>query len=183
MLTPQYLSKVPKQFEKMYLKLEEDIISEIARIIAKTGGNVTGSLEHQLYISELYGISINEIENRVAETLDKSLDEISDTIETAANISLEKDNAIYETAKLTPIHLHDNPLLEKYMYAAIDQTSGDFKNISGSLGFAVKKNGITIHKKLSNAYRDLLNEYNFLVTSGSMTIDEAIRKVDRKSVV
>ena len=47
MLTPDYLQGAPAELEELFLRLEEDIIADICRRIAKAG-YLTDSAEHQV---------------------------------------------------------------------------------------------------------------------------------------
>ena len=180
MLTPDYLGKLPNNLIKTYEQLEEFIIDDICRRIAKTG-EITSTARWQVERAREMGIYTDVLEKKIAETLDKSYEEVDKLFEDAAVKSTEADNAIYEQAKLTPIHLNTSPELQEYLLAAVKQTKGELKNIAQSLGFCVRGvNGKVRNKKLTDMYIEALDLAQFQVSSGVLDHQTAVRQAVKK---
>lgn len=176
MLTPSYLQKVPKNIVKLYQDLEDFIVEDIARRIKKAS-QITSTAEWQYIRAQELGIADKVIKKKIAEILKKSDKEIEKLFKESAIKSLDFDNAIYETAKLTPIHLHESPALQEYLDAAIRQTKGELKNMTNSLGFCTRGvNGKVKNKKLTNFYQETLDLAQFQVSTGVLDINTATRK-------
>ncbi|HFL3805229.1 TPA: phage minor capsid protein, partial [Clostridioides difficile] len=134
MLTPNELQEIPKYFIGLFQSLEDFIIADIARRIAKVG-NITDMAEWQLIRAEEIGIADKVIKRKIAETLGISFETVDKLFEESAIKSIESDSALYEHAKLTPIHLNSSEELKSYVSSAKEQTKGKLKNMTGTLGF------------------------------------------------
>lgn len=180
MLTPRYLDQVPKHIVKIYEELEDFIIKDICRRISKAG-KVTATAERQIYRAREIGIYTEVLKKKIAETLNKSIEEVDKIFKEASIKSTNADNAIYENAKLTPIHLNTSPELQKYLLGAVKQTEGELKNIARSLGFCVRgANGKVRNKKLTDMYIEVLDLVQFQVSNGILDYNTAVRQAVKK---
>lgn len=66
MLTPDYLQGAPAELEELFLRLEEDIIADICRRIAKAG-YLTDSAEHQVLRLRELGAGTEYIKQKISE--------------------------------------------------------------------------------------------------------------------
>ena len=151
MIKPEQFDKIPQTIIKLYQELEDFIIEDICRRIAKVG-KITDTAEWQIIRAQEWGMAQKTIKKKIASTLNKSEEEIDKLFEDAAILSTNQDNVLYEQAKLTPLHLETTPKFKTYLVAAIKQTKKEFKNISGSLGFVEKIGNKSLSKKLSQYY-------------------------------
>ena len=175
MIKPEQFDKIPQTIIKLYQELEDFIIEDICRRIAKVG-KITDTAEWQIIRAQEWGMAQKTIKKKIASTLNKSEEEIDKLFEDAAILSTNQDNVLYEQAKLTPLHLETTPKFKTYLVAAIKQTKKEFKNISGSLGFVEKIGNKSLSKKLSQYYIDKLNFVQFQVSSGALDYQTAVRK-------
>lgn len=180
MLTPEYLGKLPKNLVKTYEELENFILKDICRRIAKAG-EITSTAKWQVERAREIGIYTEALKKRIASTLNVSYKEVDKLFNDAAITSTEADNAIYEQAKLTPMHLNTSPELQDYLTAAVKQTKGELKNIAQSLGFCVRGvNGKVRNKKLTDMYIETLDLVQFQVSSGVLDYNTAVRQAVKK---
>ena len=173
-LTPEYLAEVPKSLIDTYQKLEDFIIEDIARRIAKAG-TITDTAKWQAERANEFGIAMETIKKEIAKINKISYAEVDKLFKEAAITSIENDNVIYEQAKLTPMHYSQHKELEEYLLAAVKQTKGELRNISQSLGFIVNTPTGSKAKKLTALYQDILDLVQMQVSSGVLDYNTAVR--------
>lgn len=176
-LTPQQLQNIPENIIQLYRDLEEFIIDDIARRIAKTG-QLTETAKWQLERAK--DLSMDNIEKEILKTLELANKEVEETLKQSALTSVQAENKIYEEAVKKQIKIKGNSNLEKLLEAAIKQTKGELKNISQSLGFAQIINGKIVYKDIAKFYQDSVDLALMQVNSGVLNSNEAIRQAIKK---
>lgn len=176
-LTPQQLQNIPENIIQLYRDLEEFIIDDIARRIAKTG-ELTETAKWQLERAK--DLSMNDIEKEIERVLGLANEEVENTLKQSALTSLEAENKIYKEAINKEIKIKGNTLLEKVLEATIKQTKGELKNISQSLGFAQIINGKIVYKDIAKFYQDSVDLALAQVNSGVLDSNSAIRQTVKK---
>ncbi|MCC0752618.1 phage minor capsid protein [Clostridioides sp. ZZV13-5731] len=174
MLTPSELQEIPKYFISLFQSLEDFIIADIARRIAKAG-NITDMAEWQLMRAEETGMADKVIKKKISEILGISFDAVEMLFEESAAKSIESDSVLYEHAKLTPIHLSESEELRRYVDSAKEQTKGTLKNMTGTLGFCTIRKGKVTSKKLTEIYIESLDLAQFQVSTGVLDYKTAIK--------
>ena len=176
-LTPEQLKNIPENIVQLYRDLEEFIIDDIARRIAKTG-QLTETAKWQLERAK--DLSMDNIEKEILKTLELSNKEVEETLKQSALTSIQAENKIYEEAVKKQIKIKGNSNLEKLLEAAIKQTKGELKNISQSLGFAQIINGKIVYKDIAKFYQDSVDLALMQVNSGVLNSNEAIKQAVKK---
>ncbi|MBY6916045.1 phage minor capsid protein [Clostridium botulinum] len=177
-LTPDQIAKLPQNIVNMYADLEEFIIQDIARRISNSG-QLTGTTEQQLMIAKDLGIDIKEIEEKVADILKKSQKEVDKLFKEAAATSMATENELYKKARMATFDINDSEL-QAYITAASLQTKKEFKNITGSLGFATKKNGKIVYSDVAKFYQETLDFANMQVVTGVTTRQQAVKRAVKR---
>ena len=176
-LTPKQLQNIPENIVQLYRDLEEFIIDDIARRIAKTG-QLTETAKWQLERAK--DLSMDNIEKEILKTLELSNKEVEETLKQSALTSIQAENKIYEEAVKKQIKIKGNSNLEKLLEAAIKQTKGELKNISQSLGFAQIVNGKIVYKDIAKFYQESVDLALMQVNSGVLNSNEAIKQAVKK---
>lgn len=176
-LTPQQLQNIPDNIVKLYRDLEEFIIDDIARRIAKTG-ELTETIKWQLERAK--DLSIDNIEKEIQRVLALSNEELEKTFQQSALTSIKAENKIYEEAVKKQIKIKGNEQLEKLLQAAIKQTKGELKNISQTLGFAKVVNGKIVYSDIAKFYQESVDLAIMKVNSGVTDSNTAIRQAIKK---
>lgn len=176
-LTPEQLKNIPENIVKLYRDLEEFIIDDIARRIAKTG-QLTETAKWQLERAK--DLSMDNIEKEIERVLGLANEELENTFKQSALTSIQAENKIYEEAVKKQIKIKGNSNLEKLLEAAIKQTKGELKNISQSLGFAQIINGKIVYKDIAKFYQDSVDLALMQVNSGVLNSNEAIKQAVKK---
>lgn len=176
-LTPKQLQNIPENIVQLYRDLEEFIIDDIARRIAKTG-QLTETAKWQLERAK--DLSMDDIEKEIQRVLGLANKDIENTFKQSALTSIQAENKIYEEAVKKQIKIKGNSNLEKLLEAAIKQTKGELKNISQSLGFAQIINGKIVYKDIAKFYQDSVDLALMQVNSGVLNSNEAIKQAVKK---
>ena len=176
-LTPEQLQNIPENIVQLYRDLEEFIIDDIARRIAKTG-QLTETAKWQLERAK--DLSMDNIEKEIERVLGLANEELENTFKQSALTSVQAESKIYKEAINKEIKIKGNTLLEKVLEAAIKQTKGELKNISQSLGFAQIVNGKIVYKDIAKFYQESVDLALMQVNSGVLNSNEAIKQAVKK---
>ena len=170
MLTPEELSLIPDSFDGLFQQLDEYIIKDYARRVAKAG-KVTDTAEWMRARAEQIGLSEEEIQKETARILNMSQEDIEQIFEDAAFTSAEADVSRFASAGLSAERIATSAFLGKYIKAAIKQTNGSLENLTGTFG-VVADHGA---EDLTTFYRRTLDFAQLQVSNGVVDYNTAIR--------
>lgn len=174
-LTPEELSSIPGSFETLYQDLEDFIINDFARRIARAG-SITDSARLEIIRAKEIGISLKRIEEETTRILGLSKEKVERIFKDISMYSIEKDNIIYSKAGLSTIKIKGHKNLENIIEAAIKQTNNELFNLTRSMGFAQKVNGKVVYKPIAKYYQDAMDLATMQIKSGVSDYNTAIRQ-------
>lgn len=170
MLTPEELSLIPDGIDGLFQQLDEYIIQDYARRVAKAGKE-TDTAKWIKARAEQIGLSEREIQQETARILRMSQEDIERIFGDAAFTSAEADVSRFASAGLSAERIATNAFLAKYIKAAIKQTNGSLENITGTFG-AVTDHGA---EDLTAFYRRTLDFAQLQVSNGVTDYNAAVR--------
>lgn len=177
MLKASEIERASMAFDKPLRDLEMQIMEDIVRRI-KINGEITRSADWQIYRLHELGMSKREIKKAIADNLDLSKDEIKELYNDILQKGYEWDDSIYKTKGKARIPLEENEGLQRLLSAVSEQTSGELKNISQSLGFAVKQpDGKLKFTQAADFYQQSLDNAIMGIASGAFDYNTVIKKV------
>ena len=179
MLNPQQLESLPYSTIKLYRQLEDYILADISRRIAKAG-YITDTAEWQILRIKELGEAADNIKKEIARITKLSEKEVEQLFFDSAQMSTSFYDDIYKASGLPPISLADNKSLMQLLDAGIKQTNHELKNFTQSLGFAVDVAGQTVFKPIAKVYQDALDFAQFQVPSGAVDYITATRQAVKK---
>lgn len=175
MLTPDQIRDIPESMRSMLDKLEQDIIKDIARRIAKTG-KITRTADWQIKLLAGNAVSKKHIKKMIAETLNIGDAEIDRIYKEATELSYIQDKSIYEAAGIA---VSKPAAMDAFIVAAKQQTKNEFRNITRTLAF----NGIGVNRfydkvtlDVANAYIASLDKATLDTASGVFSYREAVKR-------
>lgn len=171
MLTPFYLSNAPDRIVGLFSELEEFIIHDISRRIAKTG-RLTNTAAWQADVVRELGTGIDAIQKEVARTLERSQKDIEKLLNDSTLESLGYDDRIYRKAGLNPTPLKQASYIRAYVSAISKQTQEELINFTRSMGFKTA----TGFSPLSKYYQHTLDFTHIKIMSGAVDYIAAIRQ-------
>lgn len=174
-LSPEQLGEASRRLDKLTQSLEDSILEDICRRIAKAGA-VTDTAEYQLMRLKEMGYANSFIEKSIADYMDKSEDEIRQLFFEAAQVSSDFYEKYYLQNGKAAIPLEDNEYMQQLISAGIEQTKGELKNFTQSMGFAVKQpDGSLKFQPIAKAYQSCLDLAHSQVATGVFDYNTAIR--------
>lgn len=177
MFTSNELESLATAFDAQMRQLENEIMEDIVRRI-RINGEITRSADWQINRLLELGISKKDIEKALKNHLNLSDENIQNMYEGVIKAGYARDNSIYEQAGIRQIPFEENSELQKMISAVADQTSGEMKNISQSLGFAVKgKNGKLKFTELAEYYQSTLDNAITGIASGAFDYNTVLKRV------
>lgn len=160
MLTPDYLEGFPDALVALFVKLEDFIIEDVARRVAKAG-KITSTAAFQREILGELAAADSAIDAEVAKTLAEADAALGEMYLQAARATTVATGGSY---------------IRKMAEAAADQAKGDLKNLTRTLGLPSKNGQLTL---LTDAYREALSLAQLQVSSGAADYMSAVRSALR----
>ena len=180
MLTPDYLHGAPAELEELFLRLEEDIIADICRRIAKAG-YLTDSAEHQVLRLRELGAGTEYIKQKISEYSALSDEAVDRLFFDAAQTSDEFYRKAYDKANVGYTPYEYNDFFQQAVTASVNQTKGELRNFTQSMGFSYRgSNGQVRFHGAAEAYRDCLDYAYMQVMTGAVDHNTAIRNATRR---
>lgn len=174
-LSPEQLAEASKRLDKLTQSLEDTILEDICRRIAKTGA-VTDTAEYQLMRLKEMGYANSFIEKAIADYMQKSEAEIRQLFFEAAQVSSDFYEKYYMQNGKAAVPLEDNEYMQQLISAGIEQTKGELNNFTQSMGFAVKQpDGSLKFQPVAKAYQSCLDLAHSQVATGVFDYNTAIR--------
>jgi len=179
MLTPEQLEALPYSLIKKYRKLEDYILEDISRRIAKAG-TITDTAEWQIIRLKELGEANDVIKNKIAEITKLSEKEVDSLFFDSAQMSTDFYKSVYEKtgAEFTPFL--ENKSMVQHVSSLIKQTNSELYNFTQSMGFATVVNGKTVFKPMAKVYQDTLDFAQMQVSSGAVDYITAIKQATSK---
>ena len=177
-ITPEYLEHAPDAVVALYERLSERVIKDICRRF-KLSGAATNSAIEQIKLLKRKGYDQKEIEKVIAETLVESQEELDKLFEDAVIRNEQYYSGILDKTRLLDADL--NVLVAEDEISAIAaQTAGEFKNITKSMGFAIRDNGEIKFLPIADTYQKILDDAEVEVWSGAIDYNTAIRNAVKR---
>ena len=134
MLTPEFLAHFPQPIFDLFQNLEDEILSDISRRIAKTG-RITDTAQWQIEKLSAILSTDEKIKKAISNVDKKAQKEIEKMLTEAAQTSFDAEAAIYHAANKPVRKLADYSELEMLIESIIKQTQGELNNLTRTMGF------------------------------------------------
>lgn len=129
MLTPEQLAHCADDIINLYSQLEEEIVRDIARRIAKTGIMTDTGIWQAPHMQEL-GTLHSDVLSSVAKYCDRTESELKKLFEDAGVTATEYDNEIYRQNGLNPKSLKVSDVQMQLLEAGFKKTQGNLSNLT-----------------------------------------------------
>lgn len=176
MFTPQKLEKMPVELEKLFSRLEMDIMMDIIRRMKINNNEITRSADWQIYRLNQLGQSKKSIKKYIEKSLELSEKEINNIYKNAIKSGYAEDKELYTASGKSFIEFEDNEELQQLITAIKEQTKNDFYNITQSTGFIKNINGKNVFTPLTQYYQETLDNAVSGVLSGAFDYNTVIKK-------
>lgn len=178
MFTPTEIEALPSAMEQLYRSLQLNIMSDLTERLKANGKEITSAVDWQ--INRLYelGVSKDEIDSLIQSTLDVSDDEIDRIYDEVVKSGYARNEELYTSKGKEYIPYAENKQLQQLVKAVKNQTKSEYRNITGSLGFAVRNPDNTVSfTPLAKFYQDTLDNGLMQIASGAFDYNTVLKRV------
>ena len=162
MLTPDQLAHCSDSIVELYSQLNESIIRDVARRIAKTA-TITDTGKLQLHALQNLGVLQQDVIASVAKYNHMSEGELQKIFAEASLSAVEYDSKIYRANGLNPLPINLSPVAMKILEAGYSKTKGNITNLT-------RTTAVTTQTKFIQA----CTMAEMKAESGAFTADQAI---------
>lgn len=177
MFTPTEIEALPSAMEQLYRSLQLNIMSDLTERLKANGEEITSAADWQ--INRLYelGVSKDEIDSLIQSTLNASDDEIDRIYNEVVQSGYARNEELYTGKGKEYIPYAENKQLRQLVKAVKNQTKSEYRNITGSLGFAVRNSDNTVSfTPLAKFYQDTLDNGLMQIASGAVDYNTVLKK-------
>lgn len=177
MFTPTEIEALPSAMEQLYRSLQLNIMSDLTERLKANGEEITSAADWQ--INRLYelGVSKDEIDSLIQSTLDVSDDEIDRIYDEVVKSGYARNEEFYTGKGKEYIPYAENKQLQQLVKAVKNQTKSEYRNITGSLGFAVRNADNTLSfTPLADFYQRTLDNGFMQIASGAVDYNTVLKK-------
>jgi hypothetical protein len=177
MFTPTEIEALPSVMEQLYRSLQLNIMSDLTERLKTNGKEITSAADWQ--INRLYelGAGKDEINNLIQSTLDVSDDEIDRIYDEVVKSGYARNEELYTSKGKEHIPYAENKQLQQLVKAVKNQTKSEYRNITGSLGFAVRNADNTLSfTPLADFYQRTLDNGLMQIASGAVDYNTVLKK-------
>lgn len=178
MFTPTEIEALPSAMEQLYRSLQLNIMSDLTERLKTNGKEITSAADWQ--INRLYelGAGKDEINNLIQSTLDVSDDEIDRIYDEVVKSGYARNEELYTSKGKEHIPYAENKQLQQLVKAVKNQTKSEYRNITGSLGFAVRNADNTLSfTPLADFYQRTLDNGLMQIASGAVDYNTVLKRV------
>lgn len=171
------LEGIPIPFEKTMSDLEMRIMTDIVRSI-RVNGFSTAKADGQIRRMVQLGESEENIKKWIREALEITDDELEKIFSDTVYEQYYGYKRVYDTFGVRQIPFTGNIELQDLLAAVKAQTKSEFRNITDSMGFALRNPGTgnIYNSPLTEFYRDTLDGAVVDIVSGAVSYDVAISR-------
>ena len=177
MFTPTEIEALPSAMEQLYRSLQLNIMSDLTERLKANGEEITSAADWQ--INRLYelGVSKDEIDSLIQSTLNVSDDEIDRIYDEVVKSGYARNEELYTSKGKEHIPYAENKQLQQLVKAVKNQTKSEYRNITGSLGFAVRNADNTLSfTPLADFYQRTLDNGLMQIASGAVDYNTVLKR-------
>lgn len=177
MFTPSEIEALPSAMEQLYRSLQLNIMSDLTERLKANGEEITSAADWQ--INRLYGLGVSkdEIDSLIQSTLDVSDDEIDRIYDEVVKSGYARNEELYTSKGKEYIPYAENKQLQQLVKTVKNQTKSEYRNITGSLGFAVRNADNTLSfAPLADFYQRTLDNGLMQIASGAVDYNTVLKK-------
>lgn len=177
MFTPTEIEALPSAMEQLYRSLQLNIMSDLTELLKANGEEITSAADWQ--INRLYelGVSKDEIDSLIQSTLNVSDAEIDRIYDEVVKSGYARNEELYKGKGKEYIPYAENKQLQQLVKAVKNQTKSEYRNITGSLGFAVRNADNTLSfTPLADFYQRTLDNGLMQIVSGAVDYNTVLKR-------
>ncbi len=176
MFKPNEIEAMPVVLEGYFKELENRIVEDIVRRI-KINSEITSTADLQMQRLSEMGASKKAVRDYIQQALQLSEQGIDDLYNGAIRKGYNSDRDLYTVTGRDFIPYAENQQLQQLVEAVKKQTNSDIKNITQSMGFAVRQpDGKLTFQPIADYYQKTLDKAVLDITSGSFDYNTVLKR-------
>lgn len=177
MYTSEELKVMPQRLEEIYRALENDVMSDIIHRIKETG-EITRTADWEIYKLYQMGETKEKIKKHIQQALQLSDAEINTLYSDTLKAGYLRDEELYNALGKEFIAYDENIQLQQLISGVKQQTYGELKNITQTMGFSVKQpSGKRQFQSIDDYFKKTMDNAVMNVLNGTFDYNAIIRKV------
>ena len=172
-ITPDYIQRMPKELQRLYLALEAYILNDIAQRFIDADAAQQTAID-KIRMLQRRGYSLKDIEDYIKKftgwtdaEFDKVMNDAVARNQRYYDYVISKADIVADT--------FDSAAMKAEIDAITRQTRGNLTNITRSLGFSLRRGNQVVFMPLANAYQRVLDDALIKVMSGGESYGSAIQ--------
>ncbi len=179
-MTPDELEEIPAAIERLFYDQQVRVMEDVVRRIHKTG-RITSTADYQIGKMAQQGKSTEWIESEIKRLGNLTDAEVRSLYDKVIQADYVRKRGLYEQVNANYTPYEDNKVMQKWVHALIDQTQGELKNISRSMGFSVPTgNGKTAFTPLADYYQRYIDRACMDIMTGAFDYNTVLRRVSKE---
>lgn len=178
-MTPEYLQAAPGYLISLYEDFEGDVLNDLCRRL-RLSGTVTESALNQIRVLQQQGRSFPYIEKRLRQLTGSSQREIDRMFDEAVERNAAYYREVIDKSVITAPQSDWEQMLIQQTDAIRRQTQAEFRNLTQSMGFAIREGSKVKFYGIAEAYQRILDKAFQKVSSGAFDYNTVIRGAVRE---
>lgn len=176
-MTQDEIERISTKIETIFTELENRIMQDIVRRL-KENNFASASVDWQISRLQQLGIAEEEMRKYIRNALKKSDEEIDRIFSDEVYKQYYGHEHAYKFAGMKQIPFGENIILQQMIEAAKKQINGEYKNLAGSMGFAIrdKATGKITSSPLMEFYRKTMDAAVMDIKSGAFDYNTVLKR-------
>lgn len=168
--SPSALDALPEELSELFRGLEITLLEEICSRL-KIADNLNEVTVQDIRALRAQGVDLDDIEKAISEATGIGADKLEKLLDDVVDRNQEYYTEMIDLAQVTePERMVDQADIR----AIYEQTKGEYRNITQSMGFMVRQGGRMVKLAPANVYQWALDSAELQVMSGAISYNEAI---------
>lgn len=174
--TPELLDALPEELAELFRGLELKLLEEICSRL-KIADQLNEVTVQDIRALRAHGIDLEDIKKAISETTNTGADKLDKLLD-----DVVERNQAYYTEMVDLAHVTAPELLvdQEDIYAIYEQTKGQYRNITQSMGFLVRQGRHRIMLPPARAYQWALDSAELQIQTGAISYNQAIASAVRQ---
>ncbi|SHI43010.1 phage minor capsid protein [Parasporobacterium paucivorans] len=176
MLHSDELEGIPIKLSAAVSSTEDRIMADLVERI-RASMEISATADWQLNRLRMLGESDEYIRETLQDLLGFSDKEMARLYSDTLGQAYIRDKALYDASGVKLIPFKENKELQTIIGAVKKQTSGTFRNITNTMGFAKRVNGKIVFTELSKYYQEALDGAMMDLTTGTYDYNSILKRI------
>ena len=174
--TPEILDALPEELAELFSGLEIKLLREICSRL-KLADQLNEVTVQDIRALRSHGIDLEEIKKAISKTTGAGMDKLNSLLDDVVARNQAYYTEVIGLARVTtPPRLVD----QADIWAIYEQTRGEYRNITRSMGFMVREGRHWVKLPPARAYQWALDNAEMQVQSGAISYEQAIGEAVRQ---